>query len=112
MKIGFQAMRVAIAGFIIPYMAVYSPALMLQGGTWWDTSYIVFKALIAIALWGCTAIGFWLAPLNWFERLWAFVAAAFLVVALPISDEIGLGMALALAVWHVLRARRYKKAAA
>ncbi len=112
MKIGFQAMRVAIAGFIIPYMAVYSPALMLQGGTWWDTSYIVFKALIAIALWGCTAIGFWLAPLNWFERLWAFVAAAFLVVALPISDEIGLGMALTLVVWHVLRARSYKKAAA
>ena len=24
---------VAIAGFIIPYMAVYAPALMLQGGT-------------------------------------------------------------------------------
>ncbi len=112
MKIGFQAMRMAIAGFIIPYMAVYSPALMLQGGTWWDTSYIVFKALIAIALWGCTAIGYWLAPLNWFERLWAFVAAAFLVVALPISDEIGLGMALALVVWHVLRARRFKRAAA
>ena len=112
MKIGFQAMRVAIAGFIIPYMAVYSPALMLQGGTWWDTGYIVFKALVAIALWGCTAIGFWLAPLNWFERLWAFVAAAFLVLALPISDEIGLGMALVLVVWHVLRARRYKQASA
>ncbi len=112
MKIGFQAMRIAIAGFIIPFMAVYSPALMLQGGTWWDTSYVVFKALVAIALWGCTAIGFWLAPLNWFERLWAFVGAAFLVVALPISDEIGLGMAAALVVWHVLRSRSYKKAAA
>ena len=112
MKIGFQAMRIAIAGFIIPFMAVYSPALMLQGGTWWDTSYVVFKALVAIALWGCTAIGFWLAPLNWFERLWAFVAGALLVVPLQISDEIGLGMAAALVVWHVLRARNYKKAAA
>jgi len=112
MKIGLQAMRVAIAGFIVPYMAVYAPALMLQGGTWWDTGYVVFKALIAIALWGGTAIGFWLAPLNWFERLWAFVAAAFLVAALPISDEIGLGMALVLVVWHGLRARRFKQTAA
>ncbi|MCB2003738.1 MAG: TRAP transporter permease [Burkholderiaceae bacterium] len=112
MKIGLQAMRVAIAGFIVPYMAVYAPALMLQAGTWWDTGYIVFKALVAIALWGGAAIGFWLAPLHWFERLWAFVAAAFLVVALPISDEIGLGMALALLVWHGLRARRHKRAAA
>jgi TRAP transporter 4TM/12TM fusion protein len=112
MKIGMQAMRVAIAGFIVPYMAVYAPSLMLQGGTWWDTGYIVFKALVAIALWGGTAIGFWLAPLNWFERLWAFVAAAFLVASLPISDEIGLGMALALVVWHGLRARRVKQATA
>jgi TRAP-type uncharacterized transport system fused permease subunit len=31
-KIGFQAVRIAMAGFVIPYVAVYDPALMLQGG--------------------------------------------------------------------------------
>ncbi len=111
MKIGLQAMRIAIAGFIVPFMAVYAPALMLQGGTWWDTAYVVFKAIVAIALWGGTAIGFWLAPLNWFERLWAFVAAGFLVAALPASDEIGLAMTLAFAIWHGMRVRRLKPAA-
>ena len=112
MKIGLQAMRVAIAGFIVPYMAVYAPALMLQGGTWWDTGYIVFKAVLAIALWGGTAIGYWLAPLNWFERLWAFVAAAFLVIAAPATDEIGLGLAAALGLWHLFRLRARRAAAA
>ena len=58
MRIGMQAMRIAIAGFVIPYMAVYDPALMLQGGTWLDTAYIVFKAVIAIGLWGAAAIGY------------------------------------------------------
>ncbi len=111
MKIGMQAMRMAIAGFIVPYMAVYAPALMLQGGTWWDTGYVVFKAMIAIALWGGTAIGFWLAPLNWFERVAAFVAACFLVVAAPVTDEIGLALALVLAVWHLLRVRRSRRLA-
>ncbi|MDH5539337.1 MAG: TRAP transporter fused permease subunit, partial [Rhizobacter sp.] len=43
MKIGLQAMRIAIAGFVVPFMAVYAPALMLQGGTWLDTGYVVFK---------------------------------------------------------------------
>ncbi len=105
MKIGLQAMRIAIAGFIIPFMAVYAPALMLQGGTWWDTAYIVFKAIVAIILWGGAAIGFWLAPLRWFERVWAFAAAAFLVAALPATDEIGLGMTVALAVWHGVKTR-------
>ncbi|MCP5281577.1 MAG: TRAP transporter permease [Rhodoferax sp.] len=111
MKIGMQALRVAIAGFIVPFMAVYAPALMLQGGTWWDTAYIVFKALIAITLWGGTAIGFWLAPLNVFERVWAFVAAGFLVAALPISDEIGFAMTVALMVWHGMRIRSARRSA-
>ncbi len=106
MKIGVQAVRIAIAGFIVPYMAVYAPALMLQGGTWVDTSYVVFKALVAIALWGGAAIGFWIGPLAWWERMWAFVAAAFLVVAAPATDEIGLTAAAALVAWHVWQMRK------
>ena len=105
MKIGFQAMRIAIAGFVIPYMAVYAPALMLQGGTWVDTGFVVFKATVAIVLWGGAAIGYWLAPLGFAARVWALVAACFLVAALPMTDEIGLGMAAALVAWHLLRRR-------
>ena len=107
MKIGFEAMRIAIAGFVIPYMAVYAPALMLQGdGGWGATLYIVFKAIIAILLWGGAATGYWIQPLAWWERVWALVAAGFLVAALPATDEIGLGMALLLAAWHALRVRQ------
>ena len=71
-----------------------------------NTGYVVFKATIAIALWGGTAIGYWLMPLNWIERLWAFVAAAFLVIAAPATDEIGLGMAAAFFAWVFLQSRR------
>jgi TRAP transporter 4TM/12TM fusion protein len=111
MKIGVQAVRIALAGFIIPYMAVYAPALMLQGGTWTDFAYILTKAIIAIVLWGGAAIGYWLAPLNWLERTWAFAAAAFLVVALPLTDEIGIGMGVALALWHFVRLRGKQRTA-
>jgi TRAP-type uncharacterized transport system fused permease subunit len=112
MKIGVQAVRIALAGFVVPYMAVYAPALMLQGGAWYDTAYVVVKAIIAILLWGGAAIGYWFAPLNWIERLWAFAAAAFLVAAVPLTDEIGLGLGLALLVWHVLRLRARQRAEA
>jgi TRAP-type uncharacterized transport system fused permease subunit len=111
MKIGLQAMRIAIAGFIIPFMAVYAPALMLQSGTWWDTGYIVFKAIIAIILWGGAAIGYWLAPLRWYERVWAFVAAAFLVTAAPVTDEIGLALTAVLVIWHLMQTRSRRFAA-
>ena len=98
LKISIQAVRVAIAGFIIPFMAVYTPALMLQGGDWTATVYVVVKALIAIAMWGAGAIGFLITPLNWAERIVAIAAASFLVAALPMTDEIGFAACLTFVV--------------
>ncbi len=109
LKISVQAVRVAIAGFIVPFMAVYTPALMLQGGDWTDTVYVVLKALVAIAMWGAGAIGFLITPLNWVERVTAIVAASFLVAALPMTDEIGLSAVAVFVVWHVWRSRQLRQ---
>jgi TRAP transporter 4TM/12TM fusion protein len=106
LKISLNAVRVAIAGFIVPYMAVYSPALMLQTDSWTATIWIVFKALLAIGMWGAGAIGYLFSPLQWWERIWAVLAASFLVVAMPLTDEIGLGSIALFVIWHVWRTRR------
>ena len=106
LKIGLQAVRIAIAGFIVPYMAVYSPALMLQGGDWLATAWVVFKALVAIGMWGAGSIGFLLGPLNWLERCVAIGSDSFLVVAVPLTDEIGLAAVTLFLVWHVWRKRQ------
>ncbi|MDD2918985.1 TRAP transporter permease [Rhodoferax sp.] len=108
LAISIQALRVAIAGFIVPFMAVYSPALMLQSGDWLDTTWIVLKALVAIAMWGAGAIGFLITPLNWTERVVAILAASLLVAALPFTDELGLGLIAVFVVWHVWRSRASK----
>jgi TRAP transporter 4TM/12TM fusion protein len=112
LKISVQAIRVAIAGFIVPFMAVYSPALMLQTGNWVDTSWIVFKALVAIGMWGAGAIGFLFGRLNAVERVVAIVSASFLVVALPLTDEIGLGAVATFLAWHYWRTRQQRSLAA
>jgi len=44
--------------------------------------------------------------LSWWERAWAIVAASFLVVALPLTDEIGLGAVAVFVIWHLWRTRR------
>jgi TRAP transporter 4TM/12TM fusion protein len=112
LKISMQAIRVAIAGFIVPFMAVYSPALMLQTGNWVDTSWIVFKALVAIGMWGAGAIGFLFGRLNAVERVVAIVSASFLVVAMPLTDEIGLGAVATFLAWHYWRTRQQRSLAA
>ncbi|QDL39280.1 TRAP transporter permease [Rhodoferax sediminis] len=107
MRIGFKATQIAIAGFVIPYMAVYTPALMLQGHwTVVAVLYIVGKALLAIALWGATAVGYLLAPLRIHERVFTGVAALMLVTAGTLSDQIGFVMAAIFVCWHVWQRRR------
>ncbi len=106
MKIGVKAVQIAIAGFVVPYMAVYTPALMLQGDwTFAAVAYIVFKALLSIALWGAASIGYLRAPLNPAERIFAAASAFMLVAAIPLTDEIGFGMSATFVAWHWLRSR-------
>jgi TRAP transporter 4TM/12TM fusion protein len=107
MKIGFKATQIAIAGFAIPYMAVYDPSLMLQGDwTVLGVIYIVGKTLLAIGLWGGAVVGYLWAPLRAAERAFAVVAAGLLVAAAPMTDEIGFAMSVAFIVWHLMQKRR------
>jgi TRAP transporter 4TM/12TM fusion protein len=104
LQISAQALRVAVAGFIMPYMAVYAPALMLQGdGGATAVMYIVVKALLAIGLWGAGAIGYLFGPLGWLSRVIAIAAATLLVVAAPITDEIGIALCVGFIAWHAWR---------
>ncbi len=106
MKIGFKAVIIAIAGFVVPYMAVYDNALMLQGNpSLLAVGYITLKALLAIALWGAAAVGYLRAPLQAWERIFAAAGAFMLVAALPLTDEIGFVMCAASIICHLLRTR-------
>ncbi len=107
MRIGLKAVQIAIAGFVVPYMAVYDPVLMLQGNvTLPAVIYIVLKAVLAIGLWGAAAIGYLWSPLALAERVFAAAAAGLLIAALPVTDELGFAGAALFALWHALRSRR------
>ena len=100
LRISMEAVKIAAAGFVIPFMAVYTPALMLQDGGPLAQSigyvpavvYIVVKAVLAIGLWGAAVIGYLGRPLWWPLRLLAVMSAFMLVAALPITDELGFAM--------------------
>jgi TRAP transporter 4TM/12TM fusion protein len=117
MKIGVQAVRIALPGFIVPYMAVYDPTLMLQavpgleGAAYWlAVVYIVFKTTLALLLWGAAAAGYFRGPLVWWERVLAIGAAALLILAIPITDELGLALAAIVTGIHLWRTRHKPQA--
>jgi TRAP-type uncharacterized transport system fused permease subunit len=114
LKIGFNAVRIAVAGFVVPFMAVYTPALMLQdGGPLAEeigyipaVAYIVIKALLSIGLWGGAAVGYLIGPMFWYERIAAAAAAFLLVSALPVTDELGFVLTVLVVLYHWRRQRR------
>lgn len=75
---GFQAMKFAAAGFIVPYFFVYSPALLFQGSWIQVLTVLVTGTLGVVALAGSLE-GQLLRPATWLERA-LFVAAAFLLI--------------------------------
>lgn len=112
--IGWQACKIALAGFAVPFMAVYSPALMLQPGDPMAdilgfpgaVAYILFKTLIAVGLWGVAAVGYWKRHASWWERALALAASGFLIGANPLTDAIGFVLTAIFAAQHVWRVRQ------
>lgn len=107
-KIGWEAMRIALAGYVIPFIFVYSPALMLQAGDPMATklgfygavALASFKALVAIALFGIVAIGFLFTRLTLLERVVALGAAMCLLGDFPFSDTAGFVLSAAIMLWQ------------
>src|SRR5207237_7770431 len=93
-KIGWEAMRIALAGYVIPFVFVYSPALMLQAGDpmtatlgfYGAVALATFKALVAIGLFGLVAIGFLLVRLTLAERAVVLIGALCLLGGFPFSN--------------------------
>ncbi len=120
LKISLQATKLATAGFVVPFMAVYTPALMLQdagpmAAAWGypvEVAYVFFKACFGIALWGIAVVGYLFARLSPLERLLAFVAGFSVVLALPWTDEFGFALGGLLLAFHWWRARKGSQAAA
>ena len=120
LKISLQATKLATAGFVVPFMAVYTPALMLQDAgpmaeAWGypvEVAYIVFKACAGIALWGVAVVGYLFARATWIERIGCFAAGVLLILHMPWTDEIGFILAIASVGAHWLRVRKLRPAAA
>jgi TRAP-type uncharacterized transport system fused permease subunit len=114
LEIALVATRIAIAGYVVPFMAVYAPTLMLQPGDPTAAAigflpavfYAVGKALLAILLWAAALAGFLKGPMQLWERAGAIVAASVLVLALPWTDELGFALAAFLLLAHLRRHAR------
>jgi len=116
LKISLDATKLAIAGFVMPFIAVYSPALMLQDpypgtyvaehfGYWAEVAWVTAQSAFAIGLWGVAVVGYLFDHARIWERLWALAAGIALVLPSMQADLAGFVLGTGFVLQHWLRHR-------
>ncbi|MGM0888040.1 MAG: TRAP transporter permease [Bacillota bacterium] len=89
-KTGIQSSKLAIAAFIIPYIFVLSPQMLMIDTTWMEVVWVVFTALSGMIAIGAGVIGYWMRGMNWLERVLAVIVGLLLIYPETVSDIIGI----------------------
>jgi TRAP transporter 4TM/12TM fusion protein len=89
---GWLATRLGLAGFIVPYMFVYSGSLLLAGSLF-EIVYNTVTAFLGVFFLGTFAVGYFGGPIGWPRRLGMAIAGAMLIQPGPVTDLVGLGLA-------------------
>lgn len=89
-KTGIQSSKLAIAAFIIPYIFVLSPQLLMIDTTWLEVAWVVLTALSGMIAIGAGVIGYWMRGMHWIERILAIIVGLLLIYPETISDIVGL----------------------
>jgi len=105
-KTGLAAMKLASAGFIVPFMFVYSPALLLQGTDIVAVVAAVITALIGVVGLGAAMEGWLFKEANLAQRLALLVGALLLIIPGGVTDVIGFVLLAAVGLWQKHTPRR------
>lgn len=106
MRTGVTAAKLAIAAFIVPYIFVLSPELLMINAT---APTIIYSALTAlVGMWGVSMamIGFCQNVLNWLQRIMFFAGGLCMIIPGSITDVIGLALLAAAFMWQRTNKRK------
>jgi len=92
MKTGVTAFKLALAGFLVPYIYVYNPMLLFIDVVPLEMVQAIFTALLGVFLLAMATIGFYKAYLAWYMRIIALGGALGLLIPGTLTDLAGLGV--------------------
>ncbi|MFE4428596.1 TRAP transporter permease [Peribacillus butanolivorans] len=104
-KTGIESSKLAIAAFIIPYIFVLSPQMLMIDTTWMEVAWVVLTAMTGMIAIGAGVIGYWVRGMHWLERILAIVVGLLLIYPETMSDIIGLATFVILLGLQYLRNR-------
>lgn len=89
-KTGFQAVKLALAGFVVPYIFAFSPALLMVESSPLTIAIAAVTAVVGVISLGAAVEGYMLEKLNTVYRIGLFASAILLMIPGVPTDIIGL----------------------
>jgi TRAP-type uncharacterized transport system fused permease subunit len=102
--VGFEAFKLCLAAFIVPYMFIYSPALLMEAPAP-ESVYACLTACIGVVFLGSAITGWFFGGLNRFQRLLMGAGALLFIHSGFFTDALGMALAVTAAFASPLQRR-------
>jgi len=105
-KVGWAGLKLSIAGFIVPFMFVYGPGMILEGSAY-NIIYSIGCSLIGILLLALASEGYvyFIGKLSVAQRVCIFAAAICIMLPGFATDAIGAVAAIVVFLWKHIENR-------
>jgi TRAP-type uncharacterized transport system fused permease subunit len=90
MKTGFIAVRLAVAGFMIPFISALDPGLLFINSTVAHTLVLIVTSLAGVLALGAAAGGYLLDNTKIYERVVLVISALALLTPGLLTDSVGI----------------------
>lgn len=107
-KTGFTAFKLALAGYLVPFVFAFNPILLGVNFTLLSGILSFITAFVGVIFLAGSSIGYLSTNLNFLERIFFFIAAVLLITPGLKTDLIGIGIGGLFYIIQYLRYRRIK----
>ncbi len=112
MKTGLNATKLAIAAFLVPYIFVMNPQMLLFNINFFTFVWMLITSLVGIIAVAAAVNGWFFTTMLWYERILGFAGGVLLIDPGIATDIIGLALFAAVVISQFTRSRRAKHMAA
>jgi TRAP transporter 4TM/12TM fusion protein len=102
---GFTATKLAVAAFVLPYMFVYNPQLLLQGVTFFEFLHLLVSAMVGIVALAGGMMNYLLTRNTFPERILLMAGGIGMIYPGLLTDLLGFAALLLVILLQVLRRR-------
>ena len=106
LKTGVEATRLAIAAFLVPYIFVYSPQMLMLNAHWYEVVLIAVTAIIGMFGIGMAVEKFWESKLNIIQQLMALAGGLLLIIPGLVTDAIGFALIALVVIWQRIQNKK------